>query len=119
MVLKKPTVQCACKVLPKDRKRRIFFFFTKLKKQKNRKIARLTDIRIVTPIKIAVKDVTQIDLLRRELETKKYTISEYQKSLELARLSLQMRKRELERAQSILEEREMDTEKNVILTRSE
>lgn len=51
-----------------------------------------------------MKDITQIDLMRRELETKKYTISEYQKSLELARLSLSLRKRELERAQAILEE---------------
>ncbi|KAG2195707.1 hypothetical protein INT47_012928 [Mucor saturninus] len=71
------------------------------------KIARLSDIRIVTPVKIAVKDATQIDLFKKELETKKYTISNYQKSLESARLTLIIRQRELIRAQSILDEDEL------------
>jgi hypothetical protein len=70
----------------------------------SRKVARLNDIRIVLPIKLAVKDTTQIDLMRRELESKKYSIREYQKTLELARLSLNLRKRELERTQAILKE---------------
>lgn len=67
-----------------------------------RKLARLADIRIVLPIKLVVKDTAEINLLKREVEAKKSKIYEYQNALEMARLSLNLNKRELKRAQDML-----------------
>ncbi|GAA5807411.1 hypothetical protein MFLAVUS_000772 [Mucor flavus] len=66
------------------------------------KPARLNDIRIVVPIKLVVKDTAEINLLKKEVEMKKSKICEYQNTLELARLSLNLSKRELKRAQDTL-----------------
>ncbi|KAI8367402.1 hypothetical protein EDC96DRAFT_151808 [Choanephora cucurbitarum] len=62
------------------------------------KAARQSDIRIVIPTRLAVKDITQSDLLKRELEALKIQIKESEKELELARLGLSLHKRELEKA---------------------
>ncbi|KAI8091208.1 uncharacterized protein B0P05DRAFT_583733 [Gilbertella persicaria] len=62
------------------------------------KAARQSDIRIVLPTRIAVKDTTQSDLLKQELETLRVQIKENEKELELSRLGLNLRKRELEKA---------------------
>ncbi|KAI9486876.1 MAG: hypothetical protein EXX96DRAFT_550914 [Benjaminiella poitrasii] len=62
------------------------------------KAARESDIRIVKPLKIAVKDTSQIDLLKKELEDLKAKIKENENALDLSRLSLNLHKKELERA---------------------
>jgi hypothetical protein len=45
-----------------------------------------------------VKDIAEIDTLRRELESKKYNISEQRKLLEQARMNLCLYKNQLMRA---------------------
>ncbi|KAI7898603.1 uncharacterized protein BX663DRAFT_524057 [Cokeromyces recurvatus] len=62
------------------------------------KTTRETDIRVVKPSKIAVKDTSQMDLLKKELEALKNKIKENKNALDLARLSLNLHKKELERA---------------------
>ncbi|KAI8355151.1 hypothetical protein BD560DRAFT_209407 [Blakeslea trispora] len=71
------------------------------------KAARQGDIRTVIPTRLAVKDITQSDQLKRELEALKIQIKEAEKELELARLGLGLHKRELDKARRQMPEKSL------------
>jgi hypothetical protein len=62
-------------------------------------VAAAKDIRIVLPINIAAKDTTQQDEMKKELEQKKCMIRDYQQSIDLSHLSLNLMKKQLKRVQ--------------------
>jgi hypothetical protein len=62
-----------------------------------RKTSSKNDIRLIKPVRFAVKDTTHMDLLRKELDSLRYSIKEQEKTLELSKLSLNLHKRQLEK----------------------
>lgn len=49
-------------------------------------------------IKLAVKDTSEIDKMKRELESKKRAIVELQSDIDRTRLAIQLRKNQIEKA---------------------
>lgn len=54
----------------------------------SRRIARLTDLRIVMPSRIVAKDTAIVDKLKAELERKKVQVKEGERLLDNSRLAL-------------------------------
>lgn len=63
-----------------------------------RKSAVIKDIRIVLPIKISAIDNTEKDELSKDLESKKYKIRDCQEAVALSTMSLNLLKKQLQRA---------------------
>lgn len=63
-----------------------------------KKSAVIKDIRIVLPIKISAIDNTEKDELSKELESKKYKIRDCQEAVALSTMSLNLLKKQLQRA---------------------
>ncbi|KAI8086030.1 uncharacterized protein BX664DRAFT_359595 [Halteromyces radiatus] len=64
---------------------------------------KMNDLRPVLPIKLAAKDTTEIELLRKELEATKATMVERQYQLENSLLALSMSQREIQKLTASME----------------
>jgi hypothetical protein len=78
-----------------------YFYFNRILCRKN---ARVGDIRIVLPIKLAVKDTSEVDKMKRELESKKRAIVEYEINIDKMLLAINMRRGQIEKAKKQVEE---------------